>query len=175
MLFRQSDVGAILTASAVNKIDNTGVGSFGEQYVFPIEGTRQISDITGAGIVDARWAWGILTRNNYWHLKLEGEALPYEQIITIDTDTDSITRVAIFWTKNNSDIFHKPGFVFEDNPPLTNIDLYVYDSEGNLVTSSCTAYSNFEIVQFYPSAPGVYTVKITGSSNIKEYIGLAVW
>lgn len=175
LLFRQSDVGAILSASAANKVGGAVVTSYGEQYMFPISGTRQICTLRGAGAVDALWAWGILARNNYWHLIIEGENLPYEQTITINTNVDSISRVAIFWTKNNTEINHNTGTVYYGNPPLTNLDIYIYDGDGNLVASSCTLYSNFEIAQFYPNDPGVYTVRITGTSSIKEYIGIALW
>lgn len=46
-----------------------------------------------------------------------------------------------------------------------------------MIACSKTAYSNFEIVQFEPDAPGEYkiVIKIVGASNIMEYVGLAIW
>lgn len=175
--FRQSVVGAVLAASAAEKVDAVGSGAKGDQFLSSIPGCAQLSDKEGAGILDALWAWGILANNNYWHLKLEQEDFPYEQTITINTRLNTISRVALYWTKDNSDIDHSTNELGDNNPALTNLDLYIYDSEGNLVASSTTLYNNCEIVQFVPTAPGTYTVKIVlvGTTSIKEYIGLALW
>ena len=64
-----------------------------------------------------------------------------------------------------------------DNPGLTNFNLLVLDSTGREIASSTTAYSNFEIVQFKPEAPGVYTIRIeiVVESDRTEYVGLAIW
>lgn len=122
----------------------------------------------GAGILDARWAWGILSNQTSWHLLLDGDDFPYEKTVTINTNFNSVTRVAIYWTKNNTDIDHTTNTLGNNNPPLTNFDLHVYDAEGNLVASSATLYSNFEIVQFVPTSPGIYTIKITGTTDMQE-------
>lgn len=125
--------------------------------------------------MDARWAWGIVANDNYWNLVLEADDFPYEKTVTIDSNVHTLTRIAIFWTKNNTDMNHSTNELGSNNLPLPNLDLYVYDSDGNLITSSTTLYSNFEIVLFVPTSPGIYTVHITGSTEALEYVGLAMW
>ena len=73
------------------------------------------------------------------------------------------------------DMNHNTNELGNNNSPLPNLDLYVYDSNGNLIASSTTLYSNFEIVLFIPTSPGIYTVKITGTTEAREYVGLAMW
>jgi hypothetical protein len=58
---------------------------------------------------------------------------------------------------------------------MANLNLYVYDPNGTLVGSSTTSMGNFEIVQFIPTVSGNYRIEITGSSEEKEYIGIALW
>ena len=175
--FRQSVVGAVLTASAAEKVDAVGDGYKGDMFTSSIAGCEQLSNKEGAGILDARWAWGILANQNYWYLKIDQDAFPYETEITINTHMNTVSRVAIYWLKDNTDVDHSIGMVGDNNPPLTNLDLYVYDSEGNLVASSTTLYNNCEIVQFIPVAPGTYTIKIVlvGTTSITEHIGFALW
>lgn len=43
---------------------------------------------------------------------------------------------------------------------LTNYDLYLYDSNGNVVASSCSTNSNIELIQYYVPTDGEYTLKI---------------
>lgn len=185
--FRQNVVGAVLAASAAEKI-NFSVDDDGVEYfdTDAITGSIQISDKEGAGILDARWAWGILANENYWNiikygsswsLDENGRKIFHQQTITINTNVHTLTRVAIFWTKNNKDINHTTNELGDNNPDLTNFDLYVYDSSGNVVCQSTTEYSNFEIVQFIPEAPGIYTIVIVlnGTSSTREYVGLAIW
>ena len=54
--FRQSVVGAVLAASAAEKVDAVGNGYKGDSFVSSIAGSAQISHKEGTGIVDARWA-----------------------------------------------------------------------------------------------------------------------
>ena len=70
---------------------------------------------------------------------------------------------------------HNTNELGNNNSSLPNLDLYVYDSNQNLIASSTTLYSNFEIVLFVPTSPGIYTVKITGTTEAWEYVGLAMW
>lgn len=173
--YRQNVVGAVLAASAAEKVDAVGDGYQGDFFISHIDGSEQINDVEGAGILDARWAWGILANHNYWNLKLEADDFPYEKTVTINTNVHTLSRVAIFWTKNNTDFDHATNTLGNNNPPLPNLDLFIFDSEGNLIASSNTSYSNFEIVQFVPCSPGIYTIRITGSTNALEYVGLALW
>lgn len=191
--FRQNVVGAVLAASAAEKVDSLGTGAQGDVFlaadaindnlqtgILEIR-NLQISDKEGAGILDARWAWGILANNNYWNIIRTGAGqnetnVFYEKTVTINTNVNDLTRIAIFWTKNNTNINHTNN-IMVNNPSLTNFNLRVLDSTGREIASSTTAYSNFEIVQFKPEAPGVYTIRIeiVVESDRTEYVGLAIW
>ena len=88
-----------------------------------------------------------------------------------------MTRVAIFWLKRNSisETGHTPGTVNEIG--FSNLNLEVYGSNGNLISSSKTTSANFEIVQFVPTVTGQYKIKIgrqSGNAD-KEIVGIAVW
>lgn len=175
--FRQSVVGAVLAASAAEKVEAVGNGYKGDQFLSSITGCSQLNDREGAGILEARWAWGILANTNCWHYVLEQDDFPYEQSITINTNTNTLSRIAIYWLKETTNVNHSNGDVGQGNPPLTNLDLYVYDADGNLVASSTTLYNNCEIVQFVPTSPGTYIIRIVlvGTTNITEHIGVALW
>lgn len=170
--FKQSVVGAILAASSAEKIEAVGDGTKGDVFVNPIAGSAQISDKEGAGILNALWAWGIVANGNHWSVK--PSSFPYEKTITINTSANTISRVAIFWLKRNSNSSCTNGTT-GSNPALANLDLYVYDTDGNLVASSTTLFSNFEIVQFIPEGTGEYIIRITGSTDLMEHVGIALW
>ena len=59
----------------------------------------------------------------------------------------------------------------------SNLDLYVYDSNGTPVTSSILTSGNMEIIQFTPVMNETYTVRVvlTETSTQKTYFGLAWW
>ena len=59
--------------------------------------------------------------------------------------------------------------------PLADLNLSVYAPGGALVGFSALENSNFEVVQFVPTVSGTYTIKITGTSSDKKYVGIAVW
>lgn len=180
--FRQNVVGAVLAASAAEKVDSVGNGYQGDIFgTNAIPGSAQISNKEGVGILDARWAWGILANHNYWNIIQNGVGkngtnVFYEKTVTINTNVNNLTRIAIYWTKNNTNINHSNNSM-GNNPELTNFNLYVYDSQGELIACSETAYSNFEIVQFEPVPPGTYriVIEIEEASNRTEYVGLAIW
>ena len=70
---------------------------------------------------------------------------------------------------------HTSGTVDATTYPLANLNLSVYAPNGTLVGSSTVTNGNFEVVQFVPTVSGTYTIKITGTSSDKEYVGIAVW
>ena len=171
--YKQSAMGAILSASAAEKVDGLEDGKKGDEFYYPILGSTQISEIEGAGILDALWAWGIVANYNYASLQLS--AFPYSQTFTVDTSMNTLTRIAIFWLKRNVNVSHNSGEVQNNNAPIMDLNLFVYDSYGDLVCSSTLEKGNFEIVQFIPEDPAVYTIVITGSTDNLEHVGLAIW
>ena len=97
--------------------------------------------------------------------------------MTIDASGTALTRISIFWLKKNSisGTGHTPGTVNQIS--FSNLDLQVFDPNGNSVGTSSTINANFEIVQFVPTVSGQYKIKITRQSGTadKEIIGIALW
>lgn len=176
---KQAAMGAILHASSARKVQGvTGDGLKGDKFISSvrIEGNSQVSDREGAGKLDAYWARLIASRGTYWTVATK--SFPYTKTITINTSSNSLTRVAIFWLKKNkiTETDHQGGTVVSPNIP--NLNLAVYDANGNVVSSSTMTYANFEIVQFVPTGTGTYTIKITcvgTQPTANQVIGIAVW
>lgn len=176
---KQAAMGAILHASAARKVQGVaGNGLKGDNFIpaVRIDGNTQVSDREGAGKLDAYWAKMIASRGTYWTVATKN--FPYTKTITINTSNNSLTRIAIFWLKKNkiTESNHQNGTVVAPNMP--NLNLSVYDANGNLVKSSTMTYANFEIVQFVPTGTGTYTIKITcvgTQPTANQVIGIAVW
>lgn len=171
--YKQSAIGAILAASAAEKVEAVGSGAKGDVFSNPLAGSVQISDKEGAGILDALWAWGIVSNLNW--VGMQVSEFPYSQTFTIDTSMNTLTRISIFWLKKNVNYSHDSDTATGANANIANLDLYIYNSDGDLVTSSTMSYGNFEIVQFVPEGDGVYTIVVTGSTDNLEHVGLAIW
>lgn len=171
--YKQSAIGAILAASAAEKVEAVGSGAKGDVFFDPLAGSVQISDKEGAGILDALWAWGVVSNLNW--LGMQVSEFPYTQTFTVNTSMNTLTRISIFWLKKNVNYSHESDAETGTNANIANLDLYIYDSDGDLVTSSTMSYGNFEIVQFVPEGDGVYTIVVTGSTNNLEHVGLAIW
>lgn len=173
--FKQTAMGAILMASAARKVEAEELelrgGTFDSDV--RVETNPQVSDKEGAGILNAFWARGIVARGNYWSPTVYSAGFPYTRQVTIDASSDTLSRIVIFWLARNSVSDHTSGMV--TTTPVANLNLYVYDPNGDLVDESELTYANFEIVQFVPQLTGTYTIEITGTSTEKEYIGIALW
>ncbi len=171
---RQSAVGVILAASSAEKVESFGVGEKGDSFAADVcvESNPQISDKEGAGILDARWARGIVYFDNYWSYDISATDFPFEKTVDIDATQNSVIRIAIFWHKYDS-LAYEQG---TSQNSLTNLDLYVYSPDGSCLGSSTTLYSNFEIVQFVPQVTGDYKIDIRCSgATDEEYVGIALW
>ena len=177
---KQAAVGAILMASAAEKVEAVGSGASGDSFIqsvcvagmdgFPV---TQISDKEGAGILDARWARGIVYYGHFWSYTISGDDFPYRKNITINASSNSLTRVAVFWLKRNSVTDHNSGSTAQVE--IAELYLSVYGPNGNLLGYSNIVNGNFEIVQFVPPSTGTYMIMIGGSVSDKEHIGIAVW
>lgn len=173
---KQSAIGAILAASSARKIESLGSGEKGDNFETDsrIEGNPQISDIEGAGILDARWARHIVASGNYWTPIVYSDNFPYTRTVTIDATANTVSRIAIFWLKRNEVTSHTANTSITEIP-IGNLDLYVYDPNGVQIASSTIDGGNFEIVQFTPTVTGEYTIRINSDSIDKEYIGISLW
>lgn len=75
----------------------------------------------------------------------------------ITTLTSNKVKVALVWMNRGTYTFaHKE----EPFPIGMDLDLYVYDPNGNLVDRSTNRYNGFEFVSFTPAVTGNYTVQI---------------
>lgn len=134
----------------------------------------------GAGLVDAQSAVytaraGRFTVNQYFSAGASVGTMK-ESTFTV-SGTDSVMRVALTWLKSSkingsSHVNTEPSL---DN--YVNMELRVYDPNGNLVGSSIVNYGNVQIVQFSPTMTGTYTVKVklNHSPMDKTYFSVAWW
>ncbi len=135
------------------------------------EDLSKITDKEGSGVVNAINAANsisnVLTQKTYYDTS--------DQTITFDFYplTTGTKTIAIAWLKDTKGTGTKH-LSIEDNP-LVNFDLYVYDSNGQVVASSTSKYNSVEMVRFYASTTNKYTVKIqkVTSSTLAEKISLA--
>ena len=174
MKIRQTAVGAVLMASAAEKVDAEGNGYKGDVFAEAYQITPQISEWEGAGILDALWAIQILAKGDEFTYTVNSSGQNFEQTVYIDANANSVIRIALFWVKRNTITDHENS-VNVSGAPLTNLDLYVYDPQGNLIAASTLTYNNYEIVQFVPEDTGNYTIGITGFGENKEHLGVARW
>ena len=72
---------------------------------------------------------------------------------------------------NTTDVYHvffygrERGEVIVDGSSRTDLDLYIYDPNGNLVDSD-TDDTSYCIGSFYAPRPGVYTIKIVNLGDV---------
>jgi serine protease AprX len=158
--------------SAMNAILPAGTGRHKTADDYGIYSlSTAISNKEGAGVVDA-WSTNYVVGNGrYKSIKLHKSEFPYETTFYVGTDT--LNRVALSWLKRNT--MDSNGNV--SNPTLSDLDLYVYDPDGNEVGRSRSGPSNFELVEFVPQKSGYYTIKVDPYRLDNEYetIGIAWW
>ena len=96
--------------------------------------------------------------------------------------SESQIRVALCWLKQNvnnsgiNDPSHDEFYLTEERN-LSNLDLEIYDPNGNLVGYSRLENGNVELVEFDPTVTGWYTIKVVGATlrTEKDFIYLAWW
>ena len=157
---KQTAVNAILMASAANKADDSTYTDSASDY--------QVSDSEGVGEIDSRWARGIAYYSNWWTATVYSSSFPYSVTDYVNASSSSI-RVSFLWLKRNSET---------SEIQLTDLDLRVYDPNGNFVDSSLSTYNNYEVLEFDPTVSGYYTFKVFRygtSSSTKEHLAIAKW
>lgn len=132
----------------------------------------------GAGVVDSRSSSWTISSNRYVTSSFAANSLNgSEKTYYFNvSSSDTRIRVSLSWLKFNSITGAHTGNV-TTNGSLADLDLYVYDSNGNIVESALSSTNNVEIVQFTPSVTGQYMIKVRQYSNSdqKVYFGLAWW
>lgn len=133
-----------------------------------IEGDSELSDQDGAGAVDMRAA-AHLADAGWWDWdQVQESGFPYTY--TQYAHTGETVRAVIAWNSN-------PTNDYTSNPLEADLDLRVYEENGDFVTSSTSFDNSYEIVEFEAPSTGYYDFRISefrfdGSS---EYIGFAFW
>lgn len=178
---KQTAVCAIIMAGAGRKINCTNKGQIGQNFsLYSISGSSQISDQEGAGKLDAVWSQNIVKKGDFYSYSTSTTSLPITKNLTISSANNSVVRVVIFWNRNmwqarkNQDLAED--WSVTDNG-MPNLNLMVLDSSGNVIASSTTLYSNYEIVQFKTNSSGEYRIKIgnvTPQYTNVTNIGMAV-
>lgn len=169
---KQTAMKAILAASAFRKVNSNTFGASSGT------GSKWLSDVEGAGKIDAKNAKYIIDNARYTSGTLSGTTNPiYTKTFSVNESSSQI-RVALHWLKKNtySSSTHGDGGSLTVNP-LTDFDLSVYDPNGVLVGSSTSVYSNVEIVEFDPIVSGTYRIEVRkyGTANSSDSFGLAWW
>lgn len=120
------------------------------------EGDARLSDLDGAGGIDADFAdriadsargrWGGGGFDCSW-----GAVTPIDGITLAQ---GLKTRVVLSWQTD-------PTYASYASQPSADLDLIIKDPSGNYVASSASWDNATEVVDFYPSVAGVYTVELS--------------
>lgn len=170
---------SILLASAFRKLDSYSYNVTQDD----IE-SAWISDTEGVGKLDTKNALYVVMNGRHKYEYLYDYMFPYTSSFYVNASENQI-RVALCWLKQNvyssSSLHYQAG---ESNPPalteirnLSNLDLEIYDPNGNLVGYSRMDNGNVELVEFDPLVTGWYTIKVVGTDlkTSKDFIYLAWW
>lgn len=133
-----------------------------------IEGSSRLSDKDGAGGIDISNAYNIALNQRMLGNVLSASSFPRDYPFTATAGQK--VRVVITWD-SHPDNNHPP----TSDPLQSDLDLYVYDPSGNLVTASTSFDNNYEIVEFTAPATGNYKARATASrfDGTNEYVGFA--
>jgi len=154
---------AVLAAGTTHKTAD----DYGDNLYSPYYSNKE-----GAGVVDAKGAFAITGQSRFDQIQLNNSQFPYECYYYVST-TDPV-RVSLSWIKQNEiSGTHSVGSVIERD--LSDLDLYVYDQNDNLVAYSISAGNNVELTRFKPMSPGTYKIVVDDYilENSYETIGLA--
>ncbi len=137
-----AQVKAVLTASVSmdNNWHNVPTSTYYRQF--------------GAGLIDAGRASDIAMNMDYSDSIMAANASYAEYNITLSAYT--VTRISLAFEKYVMD-----GLV---DYSLANLDLQIYNSNGQLLYSSATSNNNVEIIEFNPSSSDIYTIRVVNTS-----------
>lgn len=134
-------------------------------------------DQCGAGAINAQAAVGSINTSRYISNSFEANATQgTSHFYEINAPTTKKRRISLSWLKY-SYFTGTHTAVTPIEGTLNNLDITIYDSEGNALASSITINStnNTKIIEFSPPEMGTYTMKVsvTGSSNKTTYYSVA--
>ncbi len=135
-------------------------------------------NIYGAGLVDAQGsrytvANGRYASSTFAANSANGSTVNY--YFNVSSSDDQI-RVSLTWDKHS----YITGSHTTGTPTLgrlADLDLYVYDPNGNLIEYATSGSNNLEIVDFEPTMVGQYRIMVKQYSNSDKvvYYGVAWW
>ncbi len=159
----QDGVKAILTASIYHDYLNFVPGEAGYNEF-------------GAGVVDSQASFYTANHARYITSNFAANSgNGAEKTYTFNvSSTDETIRVSLSWLKYST-VSGTHTSATPSNYALADLDLYVYDSNGNPVGTSNTTYNNTEIIHFIPTTSGTYTIKVKqyNQSPRTVFFGLA--
>lgn len=131
----------------------------------------------GAGVVNAQAAVGSINTSRYIQNSFEANATQgTSHFYEINAPTTKKRRISLSWLKYSYFTGAHTGATPIEGT-LNNLDITIYDSEGNALLSSSTinTTNNTKIIEFSPPEIGTYTMKVsvTGSSNKITYYSVA--
>ncbi|ACL77486.1 S8 family peptidase [Ruminiclostridium cellulolyticum] len=160
---RNSVMKAVTTAATLHKTtDDYGIYSM----------SPSLSDKEGAGVIDALSIYNCLSGSHFLTENLTESQFPYIHNIGVNADDTQSVRVSLSWLKNNIIPDSSQNVVERE---LSDLDLEVFDPEGNQVGYSMSANNNLEVVEFTPTMSGEYKIMVEGYAltNDSEQISLA--
>ncbi len=129
----------------------------------------------GAGLLDTYRATWVTMNTRYAESNLSSSQTSKTFYMNV-TSSDTLMRVSLAYLKYNSITSSS----HTSNPSvqytMPNLNLYIYDPNGNLVSSSTTT-NNVEIAEFVPKTYGTYSIKVektsSPSTSATTYFGLS--
>jgi hypothetical protein len=125
--------------------------------VHNIEGDDRLSDVDGAGGIDARRATDV-ARSITGKWGARGYTCNEPSSLDIDTlfiNAGTTVRAAVAWDQNTS----SSGFQYGDRP-TADLDIQIIDPQGRVVASSSSFDNTYEVVRFNALVSGVYTLRV---------------
>jgi len=162
---RNNTLKALITANTNHKTAN----DYGEYQLSPF-----LSNKEGAGVIDALSVYNCINNIFYLNESLDINQFPYTHYLNINADGQPV-RVSLSWLKNNTiTVTPYPGANVTERE-LSDLDMEIYDPDGNLVCYSMSANNNMEIVEFTPTVSGNYMIRVDAYTliNSTEQISLA--
>ena len=133
-----------------------------------IEGDTRLSDVDGAGAVDMRAASHLVDEGWWGWRNLQASDFPYTY--TQYAHAGETVRAVIAWNSN-------PASDYSTDPLDADLDLRVYDEDGNFVSSSVSFNNSYEIVEFEVPDTGYYDFVLSDFrfDGTNEFVGFAFW
>ncbi|MGI6005061.1 MAG: S8 family peptidase [Christensenellales bacterium] len=161
---RPAAVKAIVMAGAWEKARESGYG---------LEGCPYLSDKEDAGKLNCRSALYIVENERHFAVTMPAGTDTFKKTLYISADTVQ-TRMAVCWNKKNAvSAGQSISEACIGDVSMDDLDLKVYNPQGELIAHSYSTNNNVELVDFKPDLSGGYTVEISRHNNLSSDISFA--